>query len=541
VTPADDAPRPPAGDIRREQERYVRGLKYSAYDSVTSVVLGLASAIATARVFGVEVIGAFALATLLTGSLHMISNVREQGGLVRELTRYEPGSPEPPALLWSTLALSAAITVAVLIPFGALSVFLLSDVFDRPELVAPFFVLCGAYLAIDNTAFNFEAPLVAFRDGRSVWFARMAVTVTMIAGAVVCAIADERSIWALVTITIVAAAAGLLVKAVAVRRLIGLRSTRAEFRRVRPRLRVIVWFGVRQTPLNYTETAIEYADTAILGANVSLASVGAYSRAYTLYRRASQLPIALSRLYFPTLTALQARGESDAMLRVYRLSTRYLTLLLLPVATWLAACSPGVLDVFGPGFDEADGALSILAFGLVLFAVATTSSGLLMAHNRPGTVSIVSIGTAAVNVVLCLLLIGPLGLEGAALANAAGWFAECCVLLVIGARQSRRPLRDMVEGSFLARLVAGCAVAGGCLVAMRGLPVELLWQALAAVPVFAAGLLVFRPLPRDGAPSVEQVLASAGLRSARLQRAAARVHDAISHGGRGVPARAQTP
>ena len=349
-----------------EQERYAHGLKYSLYDTVTSLVLGLASAVVTARVFGVEVIGAFALAALLTGSLHMVSNVREQGGLVRELTRHPAGAPESRALLWLVLGFSAALTLAILVPFSALSVWLLRSVFEQPDLVAPFFVLAGAYLLLDNTSFNLDAPLVAYRDGRAVWIVRMAITATMILGALVCALADERSLWALVGITVAASAVGVLLRLRAVGRLTGLRTGRREIEAVRGRLRPIVWFGIRQTPLNYTETAIEYADTAVLGASVPLASVGAYSRAYTLYRRAGQVPVALSRLYFPTLTALFHRGERDAMLRVHRLSTRYLTLLLLPAATWLAAGAPAVLAIFGPGFDAGATALSILIFAVVL-------------------------------------------------------------------------------------------------------------------------------------------------------------------------------
>ena len=112
---------------------------------------------------------------------------------MRELTRHARGTPEPPALLWVTLALSAAITVVVLVPFAALSVWVLRDVFERPELVLPFAVLAAGYLLLDNTSFNFDAPLVAYRDGRSLWLARMAMSVAMIAGALACAAIGERA------------------------------------------------------------------------------------------------------------------------------------------------------------------------------------------------------------------------------------------------------------------------------------------------------------------------------------------------------------
>ena len=516
--------------MRHEQERYAHGLKYSLYDTVTSLVLGLASAVVTARVFGVEVIGAFALAALLTGSLHMVSNVREQGGLVRELTRHPAGAPESRALLWLVLGFSAALTLAILVPFSALSVWLLRSVFEQPELVAPFFVLAGAYLLLDNTSFNLDAPLVAYRDGRAVWIVRMAITATMILGALACALADERSLWALVGITVAASAVGVLLRLRAVGRLTGLRTGRREIEAVRGRLRPIVWFGIRQTPLNYTETAIEYADTAVLGASVPLASVGAYSRAYTLYRRAGQVPVALSRLYFPTLTALFHRGERDAMLRVHRLSTRYLTLLLLPAATWLAAGAPAVLAIFGPGFDAGATALSILIFAVVLDGYGRTAGGYLAACDRPGIVSIVSVGTAVLNVGLCLALIPSLELTGAALANLAGWLFAAAALVTIAARHAGRSAWAMTDPGFLARLIGACAVLALAVAALRDAPAALAWQCLVALPALAAGLLAFRPLSRADLPTVERALDAAGVTSGRARGAVCAVHERISHG-----------
>ncbi len=520
--PGNDAPAP------AEQDRFAHGLKYSLYDTVSSFALGLVSAVVTARVFGVEVIGAFALASLLTGSLHMVSNVREQGGLVRELTRFAARAPESRALLWLVLAFSAALTLAIVVPFGALSVFLLREVFDQPELVAPFAVLVGAYLLLDNTSFNLEAPLVAHRDGRALWIVRMAITLTMITGAVICAVADERSLWALVAITVASSAVGVLLRLRAVSRLTGLRTSRAAVRGVRDRLRPIIWFGVRQAPLNYTETAIEYADTAILGASVPLVSIGAYSRAYTLYRRAGQVPVALSRLYFPTLSALFHGGEHAAMLRVHRISTRYLTLLLLPVAAWVAASAPAVLAIFGPGFDEGATALSILIFAVVLDGYGRTAGGFLAAVDRPGAVSIVSVGTAVLNVGLCLVLIPSLELTGAAIANVAGWLFAAVALVILAARHAERPPWTMLDARFLLRLVGACAVLAGAAAALRGTPAALVWQCLVALPALALGLVVFRPLSRSDEPTVERALASAGVRSERLRRLVRTVHDAIS-------------
>jgi O-antigen/teichoic acid export membrane protein len=511
-------------DDRSEQERFAHGLRYSVYDTGSSLVLGLASAIITARVFGAEVIGAFALAALLTGSLHLVSNLREQGGLVRELTRHARGGPEPPALLWVTLALSAAITVVVLAPFAAASVWVLTDVFDRPELVLPFAVLAAGYLLLDNTSFNFDAPLVAYRDGRSLWLARMAMSVAMIAGALACAAFGEQRIGGLVACTLASSAAGLAVRTAAVRRLTGLRTGRRELRWARGQLRKIISFGVRAAPVNFTEAAIGYADTAILGANASLATIGAYNRAYGLYQRAASLPVSLSRLYFPTMSALHHRGDQAAMARVHRLSTRYLALVLAPASTWLAASAPAVLALFGPGFDAAATALSILTAVVVLDCWSRPAGGVLWAADRPGIVSFVFGGVALLNVGLCLLLIPAHGLTGAALANLGGWLLAAAVLPLLAAGELGRGRLAMFDAPFALRLAGACAVLALPLVPLRELDLALVWQLLAVVPALALGLLLFRPLERADAELFERALRAAGLTQPRLLRAAEALH-----------------
>ena len=176
-----------------------------------------------------------------------------------------------------------------------------------------------------------------------------------------------------------------MVRTAAVRRLTGLRTGRRELTWARRQLRQIVSFGVRAAPVNFTEAAIGYADTAILGANASVTTIGAYSRAYGLYQRAASLPVSLSRLYFPTMSALHHRGDRAAMARVHRLSTRYLALVLAPAATWLAASAPAVLAIFGPGFDAAATALAILAGVVVLDCWSRPAGGVLWAADRPGS------------------------------------------------------------------------------------------------------------------------------------------------------------
>jgi O-antigen/teichoic acid export membrane protein len=508
----------------------MRGIKFSAYETVTSFVLGLASAVLTARVFGPAVIGAFALASALTGSFQVISNVREQSGLVRELTRYEPRTGQASALTWVTLAFSSVLTAVLLVPFVFLAIALLRGTFDRPELVAPFLVLCASYLLIDNTSFNVGAPLVAYRDARAVWFARTAMVVTTIAAAGLCGALGFRSVWGLVACTLAASAIGLAVRVWAVGRLTGLTARRADLRRAKARLRAIIWFGARASPLNYAEMAAEYADTAILAAHVPLAGLGAYNRAYGLYKRIGTIPLSLSRLYFPTQCALWASRDLEGMAQTYRLTTRYLVLLVLPGATWVAVSATGIMALFGPGFVPGATALGILAFTVVFDAYGRTAGGILSASNQPGRVSLIGTVNGVANVVLCLALIPQIGLVGAALANLAGWVLGAGLFMGLAARRLGRSPASMVEFGFLLRLGVGCALFALLMTPLQALGGALIWSAVCATPALLFSLALTRPLSRADGPLVERGLRSAGISSPGRLRAVRRLHTLLSHG-----------
>jgi O-antigen/teichoic acid export membrane protein len=517
--------------VGTEQGRYVRGVKFSAYETATSFVLGLASSVVVARVFGATVVGAFALASALTGAFQAVSNVREQGGLVRELTRHAPGSPESRALMWATLAFSVTLTSVLFVPFVVVGLLLLRDTFDRPELVAPFLVLAAAYVVVDNTSFNVNAPLVAYRDGRAVWLTRTAVVVTAIVTAAVCGALGLRGLWGLVGCTIAASAVGLVARLVSVRRLVGLRSGRAELRWARGRLRMIISFGARSMPLNYAQTASRYADTTLLAANVSLSSLGAYNRSYGLYERVGTIPLSLSRLYFPTQSSLFMSGDRAGMGRLYLVTVRYLALVLLPAATWIAVSAPAIMAIYGPDFVPAATALAILVFAVVLDAYGRTAGGLLSAADRPGRLSLGAMVGAAVNVALCVLLIPRMGLTGAALANLGGWVFTTVLFTAMAARVIGKPLHFMFELSYLVRLALGCLVFGALLVPLRGAELALPLLILAAPPALALSLVVVRPLNRAEEDLVRRALTAAGFKSQRLLRTAERVYRVISHDG----------
>ncbi len=98
-------------DIQRASFRESFG--FAAMSAAAGGVVGIVSSILVARLYGIEVIGQYALATAPMGIVWFFSTVRERPGLIRALNPLQPRSPEITGIFAAVLAFSIALTALV--------------------------------------------------------------------------------------------------------------------------------------------------------------------------------------------------------------------------------------------------------------------------------------------------------------------------------------------------------------------------------------------------------------------------------------------
>jgi O-antigen/teichoic acid export membrane protein len=97
--------------------------------------------------------------------------------------------------------------------------------------------------------------------------------------------------------------------------------------------------------------------------------------------------------------------------------SRLVLLFAVPLASLFIVGGPAVLSIYGPGFVGGHRTLAWLALGHVLNASLGLTGWILMASESSRIILINNLITLAVNAVLCLLLVRPFGIEGAAIAT----------------------------------------------------------------------------------------------------------------------------
>jgi O-antigen/teichoic acid export membrane protein len=480
-----------------ERASYSAGFAFGGLSMATTAAITLISSVVSARLYGIEAIGEFALASAPVALVWFLSTVREQPALIRRLATLPPRDGRVTALFLAVLLFSTALTVLATVLVAVGTYFLLHGPIDHPDLFAPALVGLAGYAFLTNLSWNLDAVLVSFRAGRELFAVRLNQALSYLALVVILSFVDD-SVWGLVVAMAASWLPPTLHRLWLVRRWMPARVTRPELREGMRALPEMIRFGLKVTPGGIAQGISDELGTWVLGAIGPIAAVGAYNRAWSLSRRFSELNTRLSEILLPTLVERRSRADTTGFDRALVDSLRYaVTLLLLPAAVGGGA-AVGVMSVFGPGFDEASKALVLL----LLVPVGTSAVSVLLqaqlALDRPGVSALCFLVRLVVTGPACVILAKSSGVTGAAAGMVIGVAAQVTIQLIVIRMALSSPLRALWP---LRQVVVTVIAYGAGFGAARGIDVTVegyggLVAALvagtlayAAVMVLAGGLL----------------------------------------------------
>jgi O-antigen/teichoic acid export membrane protein len=518
-----DDPRPQSN--RRstaERASYRSGFVFGTLGFFVMAAVGVVSMIVTSRLYGVRIIGQFALVTASVAALWLLSTVKEQEALIKEITGLPPRHPRVTQLFAVVFTFSSGLTagVATLVAIGSWFVF--RGPLHAPELVAPAFVSIAGYAIVTNTGWNINSILSAFVAGRQIFW----VSVHEVLSFIVIAIAVGlvwRSVWGLVIATIGGSLTSLVHRMISVRPFVRARLSWEEYRiglRVLPDL---LRFGLKATPGQIAQGVSAQGGIWALGTVAPIAVVGAYGRAYTIPQRLWQASKSIGEVLYPTLVGRRTTGDGHGFDRALIDSIRYEMVGMLLIAAAIGGAAHSVLDLFGPGFGRAAPALALLAPFPALASITLTQTQALWATNRPGRTSVIAMVRLVVTMTLLVVLTPSIGIIGPAVALLAGYLAAI-VLGGIALRPSlARPLR--ATWPLRERFALGAAYATG-FAAARGIEhvtpstAGLLLCLLAGAAVYVVAFLVCGGINLRDRGRLAEIIG--WVRSRREQRAISR-------------------
>jgi O-antigen/teichoic acid export membrane protein len=411
-----DSDQPPAAD----RATYRSGFMFGTLTFVAVAGLGVASTILTARVYGVRIVGQYALVWAPVAALWVLSTVKEQQALIRELTSLAPRDPRVTQLFAAVFTFSLLFTVAVSL-LAALACWLVfRGPLHAPALLLPALVNIAGYALLMNAGWNLDSILSSFMAGRQIFWVRLHEVLGFIAIAVAVGLL-WRSVWGLVIAIVGTSLSTLVHRALVARRFVRMRLSLAEYREGLRFLPGLLRFGLKATPGAIAQGISQQGGVWALGTVAPVGVVGAYSRAQMVPQRLQQATNRITEVLYPTLVGRHASGDGEGFDRALVDSIRYEVIGMLGIAAALGGCARGVLEIFGPGFGRATTALALLAAFPALASIAMTQTQALWAADRPGRTSLIALARLAVTLALLIVLTPSLGIAGPAVALLAGY------------------------------------------------------------------------------------------------------------------------
>lgn len=209
---------------------------------------------------------------------------------------------------------------------------------------------------------------------------------------------------------------------------------------------------------------------------------------------------AIQQVLQPKFTALLADRDHTSLASVYRISTGWSIVVAWPLYVVIGLAPAVYLGMFGDAYR--DGAIVVVLLAVaMMYAVATgPADTLLLMSGRSGLSLANSLIALAVDVTLCLVLIPPHGIIGAAIAWAAAVMVRCTLALVqvqvlLGIASLGRPAMMAAAANLVA---IGVPVGVAVTVATPTLTL-LIVLSLPCVPLFLLALWVSRDVLMLGA------------------------------------------
>jgi O-antigen/teichoic acid export membrane protein len=392
------------------------------------LILGcnLATGVLMARLLGAEGRGEYAAVTLWPQLLAMLAVSGLSGAIV---VRMRSGDASRAAVSGAAL-LIALVTSALALLAGALT--LPHALSNYPAEVAWFAQLCLASVFVNSLTLVLRQALIGAGEFTLANVANLLPQLLHLAALLAVlplgVLTPRNAILALLGAGLVSLLA-LLPSF--------LRRFRPTLRGARAELRALLSFSGRASMNDVVYTFGMHLDRLVLIPLLAPAQLGLYAVAFSFSRTLQLAQPAVMTVLLSRLAGREA-GETkplhDHAVRFLLAGMAGGCAVLWLVGEWLLRFA------FGDEFAAANLIFRVLAVEAALSVLSQVTIQLFLAHDRPGVVSTLQVGTLGVSAVGLLLLVPPLGALGAAIALLIAGAARWAALLLAMRRVLRLPL-----------------------------------------------------------------------------------------------------
>jgi O-antigen/teichoic acid export membrane protein len=471
--------------------------------SLITAVGSILTAVIASRLYGITVVGEFALVIAPWAVLVRISTIAEHLGFMRVAAVLPVRSRPLGALFAALLRFSTALTFATSILTSVVTALLYNGPIHRPHLVMPAIVLVFGYLLFDNVGWNLDTLLTSTRQHLALFYARISQSLAILAMTWVLAF-HLRNVWGLTLATLFGYFFPFVVRVPAALKVLPKKLSPEDHHEARQEFRKLLHFSKDFIPNSWMAGISGQSPTLVLGAYGSDAQLGVFSRAAGVTGRLQDI---VFRMGANVVTYL-SRAHAESRERFVSLSRRTITLTLLAIGlpvTILFGSARAVLQVFGTDFTSGRSSLRVLAVAVLLSSICSAMTAVVVVSvNRATILAWSGAGTQLVGVLVSFPLVRQWGALGASYAQlCAAVLAVLAHFFALSHSNNLTVLRIPII-----KIILVLVVGGGLSAALDALlphPVNLVVTFLVVPVVFLALCLTFDLLPFTAADLVARI------------------------------------
>jgi len=229
----------------------------------------------------------------------------------------------------------------------------------------------------------------------------------------------------------------------------------------------------------------------VLSSLVAIAVVTYYTVPYNVINALSLFPASIAVVVFPAFTRLHTEGKVENARELYIRGTKFVFGSIVPIAIVIGVFARQILTLWmGTAFgNNSARVMQVLAFALVISAVASLPYQFLQAVHRPDLTARFHILELVIHVPLCFVLIGAFGLTGAAVAWAVRVTLDFALLVKTATKHMGIGLPELFRASFRTTIVG--ALCGAPILILARMAVNDTGRIATALIIATTGLIYF--------------------------------------------------
>ncbi len=412
----------PAQKIAKESTISFVGLGYSQFIRYLFTAL-------LARLVGVQYLGIYSLGNSITNIAGVFSRAGTDVGLMRFISKRDLNKDRESIKndIRSTLKMGILFSITVMIVQILLSGWLVETVFEESSLLRIILIIYA--VSIPFTALTAIATFATqgFQLLKYKIFVEYILNPTVLIVSMIFLYFVFSSELAIILPTLLTGIAGFIIANYFLNKVAGvniLNIGNISFNRE------IFTYSI---PIMFTMilgSLLHWMDIMMLGYFTNVETVGLYHPAVRTAGLQQSILIAFTGIFAPMFSKYFTQNNFIAMHHIYKLVTRWILTLVIPVFILIILFSTKIMLLFGADYIQSSEVLIILSIGTSIFAVFGVSSTALVVSGYQKLNLVNALAVTILNICLNIILIPKYGIMGAAWATLSSMMFIALVRLI---------------------------------------------------------------------------------------------------------------